>query len=151
MSIIFLSGTTYILFAVPSLIKVLIKIIKKEYDELERKVVFDSLGLSMLIVTLVNLIQFILACYHSITGLYKYIPIISPGMPFNNALSNFNYYPYAHMESIFFNLIIISIIYNINRYRYGLLSKEKTFKPIKIILSIFIPLGILSFVATTFF
>lgn len=146
-SVLFYGGGAYSLYAIPSLIKTLINIIRKKYDELERKSVFDSLAISMLVITTLHLIQFLLGYYFNFLGKPStYLPIISPGIPFGSTISSLGHYPYVHMDSIFLDFTIISLVFNIKRYRYGLITKKQFLKPIIIVLLIFIPIGVFSFI-----
>lgn len=105
-------------------------IIGKNYDELERKAIFDSLAYGMIFIVLLHLVQFCLGLMSTFSLIENYIPCISSG---GTSLLLLDYGSIAHSESFFFDTSLISIIYIINKYRFGLWSKKRILIPIFII------------------
>ncbi|HHX69531.1 MAG: hypothetical protein WAO56_10560 [Miniphocaeibacter sp.] len=125
--IIFIFLSFYSLYAIANIIKALYRVYIKEYDELERKVVFDSLIITALVIIGVHLIQFILG----LTMPYsQFEPIISAG---SHSVFLFTNDSIAHIESVFFDFIILSLTYTVMRYKYGLINIKQVLKPMVII------------------
>lgn len=129
-SIIFFFLAIYSLYGIGVIIKTTFKSYKKDYDELEMKTIKDSLAISMILIVTLHLIQLIFSFYS-----VKYRPIITPIT--DSAINN-----NINIHSLFFDCILIGFIYNINRFRYGLIAKRQFWDPILIILTITIILTI---------
>ncbi|MEI5995002.1 hypothetical protein [Candidatus Enterococcus mansonii] len=87
-------------------------------DELEKKIVFDSLAYTMFIILLLHTVQFIfgLVAFTLFKGTFTYIPIISSGAPFGKiVLSNL---PNWHFEALFADCFIFAIIYFFRKQKY---------------------------------
>ncbi|WP_100065041.1 hypothetical protein [Miniphocaeibacter massiliensis] len=128
---IFFSFGIFMFYSVGNLIYTLFKVSKKEYDELQRKTILDSLACSMLLILLLHLIQFIVG---SVIG--TYYPVITP------VIKNFkiNYLSwnegFLSINSFFFDCTIISISYIVSKYKNGLISKKQFLTPIFIIFTV---------------
>lgn len=97
-------------------VRVLIKVRQGILDELERKMVFDSLSYSMLIIMLLHIIQLGIGMFYNSTAnaQHYFIPVISAGMPFKTFLANDPW----HIEAIAFDCLVFSICYSITKRKY---------------------------------
>ncbi|QQK07280.1 hypothetical protein [Miniphocaeibacter halophilus] len=123
----------YSLYGIGVIIKTIFKTYKKSYDELEIKTIKDSLAISMILIVILHFIQLIFSFYS-----VKYRPIITPIT--DSAINN-----NINIHSLFFDCILIGFIYNIKRFKYGLIAKRQFWDPILIILTVTIILTIASF------
>lgn len=124
---VFLSVSLYMLYSVFVAINTSVRIIKKRSDEMEIKVLVDSLAFSMLVMMFVHIIQTIIGI--NFKGLYPngiYVPVISSGVHRGAFLGNSP----LHIESFIFDIFLFSVIYNINRLRYGIFGVQKFLSPI---------------------
>ena len=117
----------YAIIAFFSMSKTTYKLFQGKYDELERKVVFDSLAYSMLIIVLLHLIQYLLS--YKLKKYFPneiYIPVISAGVIKGQILGNSP----LHFESFFFDLFLVSNVYSYLRYKYGLKQRKSYIIPL---------------------
>lgn len=117
----------YAIIAFFSMIKTTYKLFQGKYDELERKIVFDSLAYSMVIIIVLHLIQYSLS--YKLKKYFPneiYIPVISAGVIKGQILGNSP----LHFESFFFDLFLVSNIYNYLRYKYSLKQRKTYMVPL---------------------
>ena len=126
---LFIGISFYMYYSTFIAVKASIKVVKKKYDEMELKVLIDSLAISMIIVMMVYIVQTVIAI--NFKNYYPngiYIPVISSGAPNGTYLGNSP----LHIESIFFDIFLFSVMYNINRVRYDIIDFKKFFKPVMV-------------------
>lgn len=112
------------------LISSLFKVTFKKYDELERKLVFDSLGVSMLILLLIHLLQLLFALIGSEFS-FMYMSGIKITLRFLVIpIDNFV------LESLILDVFLIGLTSLVLRYKYGLISSRQLTKKY-VILTIF--------------
>lgn len=126
---LFIGISFYMFYSMFIAIKASIKVVKKEYDEMELKVLIDSLAISMILIMILHIIQTLIAInYKNYYPNGIYIPIISSGAPNGTYLGNSP----LHIESIFFDIFLFSVIHNINRVRYDIIDLKNFFKPVMV-------------------
>ena len=109
----------YAIIAFFSMIKTTYKLFQGKYDKLERKIIFDSLAYSMVIIIVL----------HKLKKYFPneiYIPVISAGVIKGQILGNSP----LHFESFFFDLFLVSNIYNYLRYKYSLKQRKAYMVPL---------------------
>ena len=99
-------------YSIGLVIKTLFKIGIKDHDELESKVIVESLAITILIVFLVSLGQSFLAIKAS-PEIYPFV--LLPGFGSINQ--------YNSIEPFMFYTILFSLVYNFRRYKYALTGK----------------------------
>ncbi len=112
----------YSLYSIVVLIKTTINISRKEYDELEKKSIVDSLAITAVIIIVIHLIQLILMIFN-----LEYKPVITT-IRFNHAISLSGYvesYGY-YVNSLIVDCCIFSLTYSFNRVKYGLITGMAT-------------------------
>ena len=137
---LFLVLGLYSFVSVGSLLGMLVNITR--YDELQKRTVFNSLAFSMFFLLVIYLAQLILSFFG--TAYQKAALIISAGGFQQGGLISFS--P-LHIDSFFFACLVISIVYTINRYRYGLIDGQYLIKriifPFVVILAIVVFPGLI--------
>ncbi|RSU13408.1 hypothetical protein CBF27_04320 [Vagococcus acidifermentans] len=127
---IFSSLALFTLISFFQLISSLFKVTFKKYDELERKLVFDSLGVSMLILLLIHLLQLLFALIgHKFSFMYMSgikITLRFLVIPMDNFV----------LESLILDVFLIGLTSLVLRYKYGLISSRQLTKKY-VILTIF--------------
>ncbi|MBP2100341.1 hypothetical protein [Enterococcus rivorum] len=107
----------YSMFTVFGALKIAFKTVKGELDELERKIVFDSLAYSMLTIFALHAAQFILGIIFNFNhGNRPFIPFISSGIPFGTV---FGLETPSHFEAIFFDALVFTIIYKLLQKKFA--------------------------------
>lgn len=138
-SLIF-SLSMYSIYGMFSFIKNVIRFKQNEYDELQRKIIFDSLGYSMIVILIL----------HSIERIVEFILyIIYPDLEFYSILNSFRepgtlFGQLSIFDKIFFDCAIISIVYIVIQYKYELITKKKALRPMIICLVISLTLFFVS-------
>lgn len=132
----------YSFYSIGVLIKTIIKICKKDYDELEKKSIVDSLAITAVIIISMHFIEIILGL---IIKNYRSFVVLSP---IKGALNGDDGNGYYFINAFFLDTFIFSLIYTINRFKYGLITVKQILIPIIICLVIFI-IGILPFFLAT--
>lgn len=128
----FLGLVIYSVAGIFSLVRILIS--SNRHDELEKKMVFDALAVSMMIMITVNLVQLFL----SFVAPLEWKGIVSPGLTSNGALISFS--P-LHIDSFLFGCLVVGISNRFRRYHFGLLKRRNVFLPIMILLvAVFVPI-----------
>ncbi|MGL9727512.1 hypothetical protein [Enterococcus sp. DIV0756] len=129
--VVFWGFTLYSLIGLLSLLRVFTGVY--QYDELEKKAVFDALSMSMVMILLINLLQLSL----SFLLPSEWRGFVSPGGFYHGGLiSNAP----LHFDSFLFDCSIIGICYMVRRYHFGLIkSKNVILSMIVILAIIFIP------------
>lgn len=123
-SIIFLVFNPF--FGIGKLIYRLIKFRKGDFDELERKAVFDSLGYGLLIILSFHFIQFIIGLFLNIgANPIVYKPYIQYGVQNTKEIIGFS----ENIEGIFVEGILVNCIYVFVQYKYGLIGKRRLLVP----------------------
>lgn len=106
----------YSMYTVISALKIAFKTARGELDELERKVVIDSLAFTMLTIFALHGVQLILGfIINFLIRKMHYFPIISGGIPFNSFFSNGP----GHFEALFFDALIFTIIYKLLQKKFA--------------------------------
>ena len=124
---LFICIAFYMFYSTFIAIKASINVVKKEYDEMELKVLIDSLAISMIIMMILHIIQTFIAMNYKIYNPSDiYIPVISSGAPNGTYLGNSP----LHIESIFFDIFLFSVMHNINRLRYDIIDLKSFFMPV---------------------
>lgn len=134
----------YSFYSIGVLIKTIIKICKKDYDELEKKAIIDSLAITGAIIILMHFIEIILS--FAITDYESVVHLTPLNIP--DKVSNGYYNKQLVINAFFLDTFIFSVIYTINRFKYGLITVKHILIPIIICLVIFI-IGILPFFLAT--
>lgn len=88
-----------------------------ETDELEKKVFFETLSISMVVILVLHLLQLI----YSMIAPGDFRPIISSG---GHSLVRGIDGKIVHFDSFLFDCTVIAVVYNIRQLRYGLISKK---------------------------
>lgn len=133
-SVVFLVVGLYSLMAIGSFLWTLVTV--RSYDELQKRAVVNSLATSMLFFSGFFLLQSILSSLGP--QLQQIAVIVSPTGPLNTLINQ-----HQHIDIFIFACIVISVIYTINRYRYGLIDSKYIVKRIIFPLMIFVGLVIL--------
>lgn len=102
--------------SVVNAINVLIQVRRGHLDELEKKMVFDSLVYTMLVLVIVHALQFVLGSFANLVPAthFSYRPIISAGVPYKSIISNDPW----HFEALFFDCLVFSIFYFFRKRKY---------------------------------
>ncbi|MBO0453525.1 hypothetical protein [Candidatus Enterococcus murrayae] len=86
-------------------------------DELQKKIFFETLSISMGVILSLHLIQLIL----SIVQPAGYQPVIYSG---GKSMVRFTLGAFDHVDSFLLYCMVIAVVYNIRRVQYGLISKS---------------------------
>ena len=100
------------------LLVMLLKSVGGQYDELERKVVFDSLGISMILIFLIHLLQFAFGIVAFNTS-GDFTPIIGTWSHMGQLLISVTEMGLT-FENIFFDALVIGLVYFYLAYKYKL-------------------------------
>lgn len=126
----------YTFYSFGVIIKTISNIFLNNYDELEKKAIWDSLAISMIIIVVIHLLQLVTSMF-----IIDYMPIVTPvkvGEAINGVIGG-----RIIFNAFFFDCFIISIIYNLNRYTFGLISKKQVLIPIITIFCLILIVGII--------
>lgn len=123
MAVIFCVVSVYSFIGIFTLFRILVRF--KQYDELERKAIIETLAMSMVIILVVNFGQLIL----SFITPYDWAPFIFSG----SSLALIGNTP-LHFDSFFFDCSILGISYMVRRHHFGLIKVKNILIPIIIIL-----------------
>ncbi|MDH6364409.1 hypothetical protein M2139_001452 [Enterococcus sp. PF1-24] len=117
LSIIFIFLGLYSFYTVFVAIKTLIHVKSGKQDELEKKMIFDALGYSMLCIAGLHIIQLIIGIiWTMVTNRTRpFIPIISAGFTYGDVFSNSS----LHIEAIIFDCLVFSICHKIVQKKYN--------------------------------
>lgn len=137
---LFLVLGLYSFVSVGSLLGMFVNITR--YDELQKRTIFNSLAFSMFFLLVIYLAQLILSFFGP--AYQKAALIISAGgFQQGGLISNSPF----HIDSFFFACLVVSIVYTINRYRYGLIDNQYLIKriifPLVVILAIIVFPGLI--------
>lgn len=108
----------YVFYATGNTIYTLVKVSKNDYDELERKAVFDSLAYAMIVILIMVILDMIVIAIFgpnpSINILYGIVPKDLQWIFILDVITSYCF--------------TINIIYSYNKYKYGLSSKKQFYR-----------------------
>lgn len=105
----------YTFVVIFSLIRMII--IFPDFDELEKKIFYETLSFSMGVVLILHFFQLIISMIMPL----DFRPIISSG---GHSVIRGIDGSIVHFDSFLFDCVVIAIIYNSRRLRYGLITKK---------------------------
>lgn len=115
----------YILASIVSIVKNAVRLKQNKLDELQKLAIYESFALSFSLIIIIHLLQLIL--FYFDINLTK---LISPG-PINSGIIYMNN-NFFHIDSFFFDCLILSFIYFLKKIQYSLLSTKQIIKKITI-------------------
>lgn len=122
----FMSAMLFYVFAsMFSIIKNAVKLKQNKLDELQKLAIYESFALSFSLIIIIHFLQLIL--FYFDINLTK---LISPG-PINSGII-YMHNNFFHIDSFFFDCLILSFIYFLKKIQYSLLSTKQIIKKITI-------------------